>query len=76
VIGSSFGFGDKYGKYGPTQLEQVTPYGFTNPVYVSYAALQPLTQAKKVIPISASAPFKPRTIPDLRRLYGSMHTDL
>ncbi len=76
VIGSSFGFSSKYGKYGPTQDQYATPYAFTNPVYVTRSNKQGLTAPKRVLPVSASEPFTPRTVPDLRRLLGSMHTDL
>lgn len=76
VIGGSFGFSSKFGKYQPSQLQTVHPYAFTNPVYVTHTNKQGLTAPKKVLPLSSNEPFAPRTVPDLRRLFGSLHSDM
>lgn len=75
VIGGSFGFAPKFGKYKPVQKQQVTPYGFTNPVYVDRVARQGLTVPKRVIAVSNDEPFVPRVLPDLRKLFHAFHSD-
>ncbi len=75
VIGSSFGYGNKFGKYEPELVEQVTPYGFTNPIWVDRVARQSIVAPKRVLPVSNSEPYTPRTMPDLRRLFGAFHSD-
>ncbi|MBL8937916.1 MAG: hypothetical protein JNM69_25360, partial [Archangium sp.] len=75
VIGGSFGFGSTYGKYEPQQAQFVKPYAFTNPIWVARTRKQPLTATKKVIPLSNSEPFQPRTLPDLRTLFHAFHSD-
>jgi hypothetical protein len=75
VIGGAFGFGNKFGKYEQNLVEQVTPYGFTNPIWVDRVARQAVTTPKRVLPVSNSEPFTPRTLPDLRRLFGAFHSD-
>ncbi len=75
VIGSSFGFGNKFGRYQPNLVQQVTPYGFTNPIWVNRSLQQPLTVPKRVLPVSNDQPFRPRVIPDLRVLFNAFHSD-
>ncbi len=77
VIGGSFGFGSTYGKYEPQQAQIVKPYAFTNPIWAirKRPTGQPLTALKKVIPLSNSEPFQPRTLPDLRTLFHAFHSD-
>jgi hypothetical protein len=75
VIGGSFGFAPKFGKYKPSQKQPVTPYGFTNPVYVDRVARQGLTAPKRVIGVSNDEPFVPRVLPDVRKLFHAFHSD-
>ena len=75
VIGGAFGFGNKYGKYKPNESQQVTPYAFTNPVYVNRTVKQGLTRARPVLPVSNSEPFSPRTIKDVRKIFLNLHSD-
>jgi hypothetical protein len=75
VIGGAFGFGNKFGRYQPVMEQQVTPYGFTNPIWVNRTLQQPLNAPKPVLPVSNDKPFVPRVIPDLRTLYHAFHSD-
>lgn len=75
VIGSSFGFGATYGKYKPVQRQLVTPYGFTNPIWVDTTLKQPLRVPKKVLGVSNDQPFEPRVMPDVRKLFHAFHSD-
>lgn len=73
-LANSFGPA-KWGKYRPEPTNPTRPYAFTNPVWVSYTASQALRPAKRVLPVGASQPFTPRTVSDLRKLFGSFHAD-
>ncbi len=75
VIGGSFGFGSKYGRYHPDHVKQVTPYGFTNPIWVNHSHRQALTAAPRVMAMSANEPFVPRKIPDIRKIFANFHAD-
>ncbi|MFZ5444948.1 MAG: carboxypeptidase regulatory-like domain-containing protein [Myxococcota bacterium] len=75
VIGSSFGFSSTFGKYKPTQRQLVTPYGFTNPIWVNRTQRQPLVRQKPVLPVSNDQPFVPRVLPDVRKLFHAFHSD-
>ena len=75
VIATSFGFGNKYGKYKPTKIQQCKPYGFTNPIWVDRSKKQALTRPKRVLPVSSSAPYVPGHQIDVLRLYGAFHSD-
>ena len=75
VIGGSFGFGNKWGKYKPVLAQTVKPFAFTNPIWVNRTLKQSLTQAKRILPVGASEPFHPRTIMDLRKIFGAFHAD-
>jgi hypothetical protein len=75
VIGGAFGFGNKYGKYTPSQKQQVVPYGFTNPIWVNRSDKQGLSAPKKVLGLSSSATYTPRRLSDLTRLYHAFHSD-
>jgi hypothetical protein len=75
VIGGSFGFSPAFGKYKAQQRQNVTPFGFTNPVYVERQVRQPLTVQKRVIPVSNDQPFVPRVMPDIRKLFHAFHSD-
>jgi hypothetical protein len=75
VIGSAFGFGATFGKYKPDMRQKVVPYGFTNPIWVNRKLQQPLTVTKKTLPVSNEQPFKPRVMPDLRKLFHAFHSD-
>lgn len=75
VIGSSFGFSSTFGKYKPTQRQIVTPYGFTNPIWVDRTLKQPLKVPKKVLPVGNDVPFAPRVMPDVRKLFYGFHSD-
>ncbi|MBX7096699.1 MAG: CehA/McbA family metallohydrolase [Myxococcaceae bacterium] len=75
VIGAAFGFGNKYGKYKPVKVQQCKPYAFTNPVWVDRTLKQSLKAPKRVLPVSASEPYEPGHLVDLRRLYGAFHSD-
>ena len=75
VIGSSFGFSSTFGKYKPTMKQAVTPYGFTNPIWVDLTAKQPLQVRKRVLPVGNDQPFVPRVMPDVRKLYYGFHSD-
>lgn len=75
AIGSAFGFSDKYGRYKPLQTQAVTPYAFTNPVWVDHTVRQGLT-AKKLtaVPLGPDGEQPPtRHIRDLRKLLGAFH---
>ncbi len=76
AVGAAFGFGSKWGKYRPEQVRQVTPFAFTNPIRVVHSSRQPLTIEPKELPLMATRPFSPRKLPDLRRLFGSLHSDV
>lgn len=75
VIGSSFGFSSTFGKYKPTQRQLVTPYAFTNPIWVDRVMRQPLKVPKKVLPVGNDVPFSPRVMPDVRKLFYGFHSD-
>jgi hypothetical protein len=75
VIGGSFGFGDKHGKYKPRKAQRVTPYAFSNPIWVDRTLKQALLPAKRRLPVSNDQPFTPRSIPDLRKLFHAFHSD-
>lgn len=76
VIGGAFGFGNTYGKYQPKLQQQVKPYAFTNPIWVSRVARQGLVAAPRVKPVSASEPWRPRMIPDVTKLFQALHADV
>ncbi|MBL8949278.1 MAG: CehA/McbA family metallohydrolase [Myxococcaceae bacterium] len=71
-LAASFGPA-KWGKYAPKLTNRVRPYGFTNPVWVSYQLSSPLKAQKKVLPVGASEKFVPRSFGDLRLLFGQFH---
>ncbi|MEN9798462.1 MAG: hypothetical protein RL653_2158 [Pseudomonadota bacterium] len=75
TLAGSFGFSKKFGKYEPQRLTQVRPYGFTNPVWVNRVSRLPLTRERGVLPVGGSAPFHPRTLADLRKIFGAFHAD-
>ncbi|MDP1823152.1 MAG: carboxypeptidase regulatory-like domain-containing protein [Archangium sp.] len=75
VIGASFGFAPTFGKYKPTQKQIVTPYGFTNPIWVDRTIKQPLKVQKRVLPVGNDVPFVPRVMPDVRKLFHGFHSD-
>lgn len=75
VIGGAFGFGATYGKYKPVQRQIVTPYAFTNPIWVDRQMRQPLRSPKKVLGVSNDQPFVPRVMPDVRKLFHAFHSD-
>ncbi|MBI3183135.1 MAG: carboxypeptidase regulatory-like domain-containing protein [Myxococcales bacterium] len=76
AVGAAFGFGNKYGKYRPVRVRQVTPFAFTNPIRVTRSVKQGLFTPKRVpLPIAERA-FSPGRLPDLRRLFGSLHSDV
>lgn len=75
VIGGAFGYGRKFGKYYPRQDQLVTPYAFSNPIWVDRTLKQNLTAAKRVIPVSNDKPFTPRVMPDLTKLFHAFHSD-
>lgn len=74
VIGGSFGFGNKHGKYKPQQAQRVTPYAVTNPIWVDRTRKQSLKPVKRVLPVSNDQPFTPRSMPDLRKLFHAFHS--
>jgi hypothetical protein len=75
VIGGSFGYTNKWGKYRPSQTNPTHPFGFTNAIWVSYTSQQPLMAPKRILPVGASQPFQPRRLNDLRKLFGQFHND-
>ena len=75
VIGASFGFSPAFGKYKPVQRQLVTPYGFTNPIWVDRTIKQPLKVAKRVLAVGNDQPFVPRVMPDVRKLFQGFHSD-
>jgi hypothetical protein len=75
VIGSSFGFSSKFGKYKPVQRQVVKPYGFTNPIWVDRTVKQPLRAPRRVLPVGNDVPFAPRVMPDVRKLFHGFHSD-
>lgn len=75
VIGASFGFSSTFGKYKPTMKQTVTPYAFTNPIWVDTAVRNPLKVPKRVLPVGNDVPFVPRVMPDVRKLYHGFHSD-
>ena len=68
--------GAKFGKYRPDPSQQVRPYAFTNPIFVTRALKQKLTASKPVLPLSSSAEFKPRVMPNLLKLFHAFHSDV
>lgn len=75
VIGSSFGFSPTFGKYKPTQRQIVTPYAFTNPIWVDRTIKQPLRVPKRILAVGNDVPFVPRVMPDVRKLFHGFHSD-
>lgn len=75
VIGASFGFSSTFGKYKPMMKQIVTPYGFTNPIWVDRTIKQPLQVRKRVLPVGNDQPFVPRVMPDVRKLFYGFHSD-
>ncbi len=75
VIGGAFGFGATYGKYKPVQRQLVTPYGFTNPIWVDRQLRQPIRTPRAVLGVSNDQPFVPRVMPDVRKLFHAFHSD-
>ncbi len=82
AIGSAFGYSEKFGKYAPVQTQAVTPFAFTNPIYVDRALKQTLAQPVRSMPLGPSSgddlqraneAREPRRIGDLRKLLGSFH---
>lgn len=76
VIGGSFGFGNTYGKYKPTQITQVKPYAFTNPIFVTWTAKSALRAPRRVLPVGATEAFKPRSMPNVLKLFQAFHGDV
>jgi hypothetical protein len=74
ALAQSFGPA-KWGKYQPPSVNTVRPFGFTNPIWVSYSDNGKLTAPKRMLPLSASEPFRPRALMDLRKLFGQFHSD-
>ena len=74
VIGGSF-ISSKFGSYKPSKLERVTPFAFSNPIWVDRTLKQQLKPARRVIPVSNDQPFVPRAMPDLRKLFHAFHSD-
>ncbi|MHB8874386.1 MAG: carboxypeptidase regulatory-like domain-containing protein [Myxococcaceae bacterium] len=75
TIGASFGYGNKYGRYMPEQLRQVTPFAFTNPVWIIKAPKQALTVSRKVLQVGQKQQSLPARMPDLRQILGNLHGD-
>ena len=75
-IGEAFGLADKYGKYRPSPVQQVTPFAFTNPIFIRHAAQSALKVKKRELPLDKGLPFRPREMRDLRKLYEAFHSDL
>jgi hypothetical protein len=75
VIGGSFGFGNKFGRYHPSPINVVRPFGFTNPIWINRARKQALVVAKPVLPVSNSEPFTPRTMPNVTKIFLNFHSD-
>lgn len=75
VIGASFGFSPAFGKYKPVQRQLVTPYGFTNPIWIDRTVKQPLQVQKRILPVGNDQPFVPRVMPDVRKLFHAFHAD-
>lgn len=75
ALAGGFGFGSKTGKYRPVLLHTVTPYAFTNPIRITHSLKQALKVAKPVSLMNHADKFVPRTLNDLRRLYGAFHSD-
>ena len=75
VIGGAFGFGNKYGRYRPAATNIVTPYAFTNPIWLNHTSKKALTRAPRVLPVSSSEKFSPKTIPDITRIFLNFHAD-
>src|SRR5258705_413882 len=59
VIGGSFGYTNKWGRYRPSQTNPIYLFGFFNVIWVLYTSQLPLTVPKRVLPVGASQPFKP-----------------
>lgn len=75
VVGSAFGFSDTWGRYKPALTNAVRPYAFTNPIWVDRTLKQQLRAPKRVLPVSSSATFRPRSVNDLRKVFGALHSD-
>lgn len=75
ALAGSFGFGSKTGKYRPVLLHTITPYAFTNPIRITRSLKQALKVSKPVSLMNHDDKFVPRTLNDLRRLYGAFHSD-
>jgi hypothetical protein len=75
VIGGAFGYGRKFGKYYPRQDQLVTPFAFSNPIWVDRTVKQNLVAPKRVLSVSNDQPFVPRVVPDLRKLFHAFHSD-
>jgi hypothetical protein len=75
ALAGGFGFGSKTGKYRPVLLHTVTPYAFTNPIRITRSLKQALKIAKPISRMNHADKFVPRTLSDLRRLYGAFHSD-
>jgi hypothetical protein len=73
-LAGSFGFEDKYGKYTPDRVQRIKPFAFTNPIWVDRQLRQSLKVSRKVMPLGPAAGERsPREIPNLLKLFGSMH---
>lgn len=75
ALAGNFGFGSKVGKYRPVLLHTVTPYGFSNPIRITRTMKSGLTIRKPISLMNHADKFQPRTLNDLRRLYGAFHSD-
>lgn len=76
AVGTTFGFTNKYGKYGPKRVQQLTPFAFTNPIRVVRSAKQGLRAHRPLAAPGPAPKHTPRRIPDLRRLFGALHSDV
>lgn len=74
-IGASFGYGNKFGRYHPQQVRQVTPFAFTNPIWVDRTLRQALTAPRRVLPVGQTRAVPPIRVPDLRMIFGNLHGD-
>lgn len=73
-IASAFGFADKWGRFKPVQQHVITPFAFTNPIWVDRVARSPLVEKRRAVVTAGPLGGEPRaSLPNLLKIFGALH---